>query len=190
MHADWGALVSWLPDFSAIDWAQSLPYIAAIIVIIAGLIGIFLAIITLPGAWIAIAVSLLVWWWQPQLFEWWTFLIAILIAGLGELIEFAASALGAAKAGSTRKGAIGAAIGTLVGAIAGIPFWPPIGTIVGGVLGAALGAFIAERGAANRTWGQAGKASVGAAIGRIIATIAKGIIAGGVALVLAIATFW
>lgn len=178
-------MTSWLND---IDWAASLPWIAAAIVALACLVGIFLSAVTLPGAWIAIAVSLLVWWWQPQMFEWWTFLIAVLFAALGELVEFVASALGAAKAGASKKGMIGAMIGTLVGAIAGMPFGAIIGSIIGGVLGAALGAFVGEFGFANRPWKEAGKASAGAAIGRVLATVGKTIFAGAVGLTLCLAT--
>lgn len=177
-------MMTWFND---IDWAASLPWIAAAIVAVACLAGIFLTVVTLPGAWIAIAVTLLVWWWQPSLFEWYTFLIAAIFAALGEAIEFLAGALGAAKAGASKKGMIGATIGTLLGAIIGTFFGPIIGSIIGGVLGAALGAFIGEYHYASRHWKEAGKASAGAAIGRVIATIGKTIFAGAVALTLCIA---
>lgn len=177
-------MTSWLSD---IDWAASLPWIAAAIVAVACLAGIFLTVVTLPGAWVAIAVTLLVWWWQPSLFEWYTFAIAVIFAGLGEVVEFLAGALGAAKAGASKKGMIGATIGTIVGAIAGIPFGAIFGSIIGGVLGAALGAFIGEFGFASRHWKEAGKASAGAAIGRVLATIGKTFFAGAVALTLCLA---
>ena len=179
--------MTWLPD---VDWAASVPWIAGVIVLVACLVGVFLTVITLPGAWIAIAVSLLVWWWQPQLFEWWTFLIAGAFAAVGELVEFAASALGAAKAGASKKGMIGAAIGTLIGAIAGLPFGAIIGSIVGGVLGAALGTFIGEFGFAKRHWKEASKASAGAAVGRMVATIAKTLFAGAAGVALCMALVW
>ena len=179
--------MTWLHN---VDWGASLPWIAAAIVAIAGLAGVFLTVVTLPGAWITIAISLLVWWWQPSLFEWWTFLIVVILAALGELLEFVASALGAAKAGASKHGVIGATIGTLAGAILGIPFLAPVGPIIGGVAGAALGAFVGEFGFASRHWKEAGKASIGAAIGRVVATLGKTLFAGAVALALCIAVVW
>ena len=179
--------MSWIHE---IDWAAGVPVVAGLVVVIACLVGIFLTVLTLPGAWIAIAVSLLVWWWQPQMFEWWTFLIALIFAALGEVVEFAAGALGAAKAGASKKGMIGATIGTLLGAIIGTFFGPIIGSIIGGVLGAALGAFVGEFGFASRHWKDAGKASAGAAIGRVLATIGKTIFAGAVALTLCLAVLF
>lgn len=175
--------LDWLPD---IDWAQAWPTVAAVILVVTALVGLVLTALTLPGPWITLAVALVLWWWQPQLFEWWTLLLAALIAGVGELVEFAASMVGAAKAGATRKGALGAAVGTLIGAIAGMPFGLFIGAIVGGVLGAAIGATLAERGWADRSWREAGKAGAGAAIGRLVATVAKTMIAGASALVLCV----
>lgn len=142
-------MMTWLNE---VNWAASLPSIGAAIIAVAGLAGIVLTAITFPGAWIAIAVSLLVWWWQPALFEWYTFLVAVLFAALGEVVEFLAGALGAAKAGASKKGMIGATVGTIIGAIVGIPFVPPLGAIVGSVLGAAVGAFVGEYGYASRHW--------------------------------------
>jgi hypothetical protein len=68
------------------------------------------------------------------------------MALLGELIEFAAGAAGAAKSGGSRRGMILSMLGAMGGSIAGamlgvfIPI-PVIGSLIGAVAGGALGAF-------------------------------------------------
>jgi uncharacterized protein YqgC (DUF456 family) len=181
--------VSWIPDVNWLEVGSATVDILIVVgVVVAGLVGIVLTVLTLPGMWVTLALCLLLWWAQPDLFSWWTLLIALLIAGLGELIEFIASALGAAKGGATRAGMVGAAVGSIVGAVAGAPFFFPIGSIVGGVIGAAVGAIIAERGtSASSTWGHAARAGTGAAVGRLAATLGKAFLAGAMALLLALA---
>ena len=106
------------------------------------LAGIALAAVTLPGVWLALCVALLCNLWQPGMFNWWTLGICAGAGALGEIIELAASALGAKKAGGTRAGALSALGGTLIGAFAGSFFFFPIGTVAGAVLGAGIGAMI------------------------------------------------
>ena len=107
------------------------------------------------------------------MFSWWTLGACALLAALGELIELAASALGAAKAGGSRAGSCCALGGSIAGAIGGSFFLPPIGTIVGAVLGAGLGAGLGELYFAGKTWNTAAKIGTGAAVGRLVATVCK-----------------
>ncbi len=175
------------------DWVQSADWshVAAIaIVVTAALLGIVLTLLTLPGTWVLLCAATLVKLWQPELMPWWVLAAAGLLAVVGEAIEFFASALGAAKGGASRRGAIGAIVGSVVGAVVGSPFLFPIGTIAGGVVGAAAGTMIAERGTANKTWSEATRAGSGAAAGRLVATVAKTGIACVMALALGIAVFF
>lgn len=175
------------------DWVQSADWshVAAIaIVVIAALLGVILTLLTLPGTWVLLSAALLVKLWQPELMPWWVLAAAVLLAVVGEAIEFFASAMGAARGGASRRGAIGAIVGSVVGAVVGSPFLFPIGTIAGGVVGAAAGTMIAERGTANKTWTQATRAGSGAAAGRLVATVAKTGIACVMALALGIAVFF
>jgi uncharacterized protein YqgC (DUF456 family) len=110
---------------------------------------------------------------------------------LGEVIEFAASAAGAAKQGASKRGValsmVGAIIGSVLGVMAGSPV-PIVGNFVmallGGALGAFGGAYLGEtwkgrpeadrvaigRGAfAGRIWGTMGKLAVGAVMLAILA---------------------
>lgn len=148
-------------------------YLAASIVVVVSLMGIGLTLVTLPGAWLMLATAVVCNLWQPGMFNWWTLGIGAGIALLAEILEFAASAVGAKKTGGSRSGAVGSIIGAVIGAIAGTAFLPPIGTIAGAVVGAGAGALIAERGIASKNWTDSAKVAGGAAAGRLVATILK-----------------
>jgi len=163
---------------------------AATSVTLAALIGVALTLVTLPGMWLALLIAVGMQIWQPTLFNWWTLVACAVLAFIGEVIEFAASAAGAAKGGASKKGAFGAIGGSLIGAIVGSFFIPPIGTILGAVLGAGLAVAWVEMAFSQRTLTQAAKAGTGAAAGRLLATVAKTLIAACVALALCIAAWW
>ena len=107
---------------------------AQIVVVLMALAGVLLTVMTLPGAWIAIAAAIGCQFWQPGLYSWWTLGAAAGLAAIGEVLELVASAMGASKAGASKKGATGAVIGSIVGAIAGSFVVPIVGTIVGAVV--------------------------------------------------------
>lgn len=161
-------------------------WVAAILVVVASVLGIALTVVTLPGAWLAVAVGAGVCLWRPELMSWWAVGGAAGLALLAEVVEFGASAVGAAKGGGGKAGAIGSIIGSLLGAILGAALFFVVGAIVGGVVGAALGALIAERGIAKKTWEESAKVGWGAAVGRFLATVFKTLFAAAIALVLTI----
>ena len=172
-------------------------YVAASIVTLFALLGVVLTAATLPGIWIMILAAAGCQAWlmlrQPpmQMFEWWTLGACLIIALVAEVVEIFASAVGAKKAGGTRRGAIGSVIGALGGALLGTVFIPiPIlGTIAGAALGAGAGAIIAERHNGRKTWSEASTIGAGAAIGRLAATVAKVAFACIVATILCTAAF-
>jgi uncharacterized protein len=168
----------------------SMEYAAASILALVSLIGLALTIVTLPGAWLICAAAVLVKaLWVPDIFEWWLVAVLVGLAIVGEVIELVAGALGAAKGGGSKKGAIGAVLGTLAGAIGGSFFIPPIGTVIGAVAGAGIGSAAAEMYWAKRSWQDAAKAGTGAAIGRLIATFFKVSITLAIGLTVCIAAF-
>lgn len=174
----------WLTDA---DW----PHAGAVVLMTIGaLAGVVLTLLTLPGTWVALVTALGIKLWQPDLFDWWVLAVALVLALIGEAIEFGAGALGAAKAGASRRGALGAIVGSIVGAILGSPFFFPIGTILGGVAGAAAGTLVMERGTTQKSWGEASRAGAGAAAGRLVATLAKTGVAAVIALLLAVAVWF
>lgn len=159
--------------------------------------GVLLTAFTLPGIWFALLAAGAGQWWslatQPEpMFSWWTLGLCAGLALIAELVEVGASAVGASKAGGTKKGAIGSVIGAILGAIVGtlaLGFLPVLGTIIGASLGAGLGALLLEKHLGEKTWKEAGKVGAGAAIGRLLATLAKIIFAAAVAAVLSVAAF-
>jgi uncharacterized protein len=175
-------------DFLAgVDW----PHVLAVgIILVVGLAGVVMTLLTLPGPWVTLAAALGIKVWQPELFPWWVLIGVAGLAIAAEVIEFVAGALGATRAGATRRGAWGAIVGSIVGAIAGSPLLFPIGTIAGGVVGAAAGTLVMERGASDKTWKEASRAGAGAAVGRLVATLAKTAFAAAMALALGIAVFF
>lgn len=161
-------------------------YAAASIVILASLLGVLLTALTLPGAWLALVAAVLCNLWEPGLLAWETIACAFAAALLAEIIEFFASAAGAAKAGGSKRGALGSVVGSLVGAIVGAPFLLLVGALIGAVIGAGVGALIAERGLAGRTWADSARIGRGAAIGRFWASLVKVALAAVVALILSV----
>lgn len=166
--------------------------VAASLVTLIALAGVLITAVTLPGIWTALLLTLLVWWWRPELFEWWSIAIVGALAVLGEVAEFLASAAGAAKAKGSKAGAVGSIVGALVGGVAGtivLPI-PIIGTVVGAIVGAGAGAIIAERGHQGRPWKESLEVGRGAAVGRALAVVVKTVVAGAAAAVLIVAAWW
>lgn len=148
-----------------------------------------LTLLTLPGTWLMVLIGIGVKVWQTEMVSWWTIAALLALAGTGEILELFASAVGARRSGGSRAGGVGAIVGGLIGAIAGTPVFPVLGTIIGAVLGAGLGALVVERGMGKRTWRDSARSGVGAAQGRLIATVLKGVIAVVMALTLSVAVF-
>src|SRR5882724_8420150 len=96
--------------------------LAAVIVILASVVGVGLTLLTLPGTWLAVLIAAAVALCRPELISWWTVGAAAALDVIAEVVELVASAAGAAKGGASRAGAIGAITGSLVGAIVGTPF--------------------------------------------------------------------
>lgn len=101
----------------------------------------------LPGNWlmvVATAVYVVLTPAQlPTALGWGTVVILLVLALLGEIVEFVAGALGVTRAGGSRRGAlmalVGSFLGGLVGMVIGIPI-PLIGPILAALLFAGLGA--------------------------------------------------
>ncbi len=104
-------------------------------------------LIGMPGNWLMLAaISAFTYWALPEhgAGTWGYTISAAVLALIGEVVEFGASAAGLAKGGSKRGAAlamIGAIIGSLVGAALGLPI-PVIGSVIGIVLCSAFGAML------------------------------------------------
>ena len=112
-------------------------------------------LVALPGNWIAIAAVAIYVWLGPEdgraAISVVTLSIGFLLALMGEAIELVAAAMGAKRAGASRRSTlfalIGSMVGAIVGAVVGIPI-PAVGSILAAILfggaGAMAGAMYGE----------------------------------------------
>jgi uncharacterized protein len=153
------------------------------------------SLFTLPGNWIVVALAAGFAWLFPHEagrgIGWTVVWVSLGLAMLGEVVEFAAGAAGAAKHGASRRAVVlslaGALVGSIVGMMIGTPV-PIVGSfimaLVGGAAGAFAGAYFGEmwkgrskdaqfaagQGAfVGKIWGTLGKLACGAVIVAIVA---------------------
>ena len=150
------------------------------------------AMVGLPGIWLMLATSALVEYYTRQdFFSPQTLWLALLLAALGELLEFVAGSRGAKKAGAGRRGSWGALLGGISGALIGTVVIPV--PLVGSLVGAAVGAFglatlLEKDGGMDLS--AALKAGRGAAKGQVTGTLLKLILGTAVWVLLTVASFW
>ncbi len=174
---------------------ESIVVLSAILLVVAALACWALNVIGLPGNWLVVAVAAIYAYFMPDErrldISLWTVLGLLALAAVGEAIEFFAGALGASKAGASKRGTALALVGSLVGGMVG--FFAPIpvvGQIVGPIVGASVGAMVGA--VLGEQWkGRDLDASLNighaAFWGRLIGTLGK-ILVGCVMLVLIIAS--
>ena len=156
-----------------------------------------LNLIALPGNWIAILLMAIYAWLGPEQgvvqLGVASLAIAFVLGLVGEGIEFAAGALGASRAGASRRATVAAIVGSVIGALTGgvigipIPvFGPILAAILFGGLGATAGAMLAEwnRG---RPWRENWRIGQAAFWGRTAGTVGKMIAGLGILVVCVVA---
>jgi uncharacterized protein YqgC (DUF456 family) len=137
-------------------------WILAIALVVIGLAGILLP--ALPGTILIFAGLLLAAWADGfQRVGIATLVVIGLLGAASYGIDFIAAALGAQRAGASRRAMIGAALGTLLGLPLGLP-----GLILGPLVGAVIGEF-----SVHRDFGRAGRAGAAAWIGFAIGAAVK-----------------
>ena len=126
---------------------QSIVILAAILLVVAAFACWALNVIGLPGNWLVVALAAIYSYFMPDErrldISVLTVVGLLALAALGEAIEFLAGALGASKAGASKRGTALALVGSLVGGIVGIfvPI-PVVGQVVGPIVCASLGALV------------------------------------------------
>jgi uncharacterized protein YqgC (DUF456 family) len=137
----------------------------------------------LPGNWCAVALLAVYAWLGPQesraAIGYAAVSAAFIAALIGEVVEFAAGALGAKRAGASRRSTLyavaGSVIGAIGGAVIGIPV-PVIGSILAAILcgglGAASGAIYGEW-SDGRAWRESWTIGHAAFWGRTFGVFAK-----------------
>jgi uncharacterized protein len=140
-------------------------------------------LIGLPGNWLIVLAAAAYAWLFPDdsslAISWHVVLALVALAVIGELAELAASAMGVAKAGGSRRGVVLAILGSIVGSVVGIVVGLPIpiigslaAAIVFGGLGALAGAVIAEQ-SLGRNLDSSLEIGKAAFVGRLLGTVAK-----------------
>jgi len=125
-------------------------YLMATLLLLANLTAWLSILFLVPGNWIMVLLSALFYAFMPGSenngITLTVLLIAVALAGLGELVEMLGGSAGAAKKGASRRAMILSLLGTfvfsLLGAMVGTPFLPPAGTVAGAILGGSVGAYI------------------------------------------------
>jgi uncharacterized protein YqgC (DUF456 family) len=163
------------------DWIY---WVCLSLLLLANVVCWLVSFFMMPGNWVMVALAAVCAFFLPEQegglgVSWWAVLVLALLAGLGELIEFAAGAAGAAKQGASRRAMmlslVGAIIGSVAGAIIGLPI-PFVGPVVAALGGAGAGAFLGAY--LGETWkGRSGEermnVSKGALVGRLLGTVGK-----------------
>jgi uncharacterized protein YqgC (DUF456 family) len=152
-----------------LDW---LYYVLLLVVLITGWL---ITILSLPGLWLMVAAA--------GVFAWvtndsgyvsvTTIVVLAVIALLAEIAELLAGAMGAQRAGASKRAMLGAIVGGFFGALLGtfIPI-PIVGNIIGACIGCFLGALGVELGI-GKSSGAAFRVGTGAAVGRLAAIVLK-----------------
>jgi len=143
-----------------------LEIIAVIIASLVVLVGLVITLFGLPGTFVvfsaAIIYDLITWSWGVSKLA---LVVLLVIALLGELLEWVFTLYGAKKFKTSTFAIIGLIIGTIAGAIIGVPI-PIIGSVVGALLGAFIGAFVFSY-IEHRRFQKSMEAGIGAFLTRI-----------------------
>src|SRR5688572_27920449 len=137
-------------------------WIAAVILVLVGLVGIVLP--ALPGHILILAGLILAAWADGFTRVGPAMLVLIGVIGASSYaVDFAAAALGAKHMGASKRAMVGAALGTVLGLFFGF-----VGVVIGPLLGAVIGELTQ-----HRDWKRVGKAGMAAWIGFAIGTAVK-----------------
>ncbi|HEX2207829.1 MAG TPA: DUF456 domain-containing protein [Longimicrobium sp.] len=144
--------------------------------------GLLLIPFGLPGTWLQVlGVAGYGFATGFQTVGWATITFVLVLAAVGEVIEFALGGRYARKYGGSRRAAWGAIIGGIVGAIVGVPVFL-IGSVIGAFIGAFAGAAALEL-TRNPELRSALRVGWGAFVGRMVAVAAKSAIGVAIAAV-------
>lgn len=166
---------------------------------VVNLVWVALVLAGLPGNWLMLITTLALAWyrWQPdlpadqQMFHPATLIVLVVLALVGELLEFLAGFAGARRSGSSWWGSLAGIGGAMVGAVAGtmlIPL-PLVGTLMGAGIGAFAGTAIVER---HRGQGvhESLKRGAGASVGQLLGIFGKLLMGVAIYVISLVAAVW
>jgi uncharacterized protein len=168
-------------------------YVLLLILMLLNALCLVLVVFGIPGNWLMVLLTCLFAWWQREagVFSGGTLVAIVILALMGELIEFLAGMLGARRSGTSWRGSIAAIFGAIIGALVGtfaIPI-PLVGTLVGASVGAGGAVWVIET-IRGQPVDRSLQRAVHAGLGQIIGTSSKmavGVVIWGV---IAVAAFW
>jgi uncharacterized protein len=172
--------------------------VVSVLLLLVNTVGVFLVLMQLPGTWLMLGATVGVAWWRwdgwsgAGVIGGWTLVVLLVLALVGELVEFLGPAMGAVKEKSSRRAAVLAVVGGVVGAIVGtvvLVFLPVVGTLIGAVVGSGLFSMMGDLWA-GRGWEPALRGGKGAAVGRFWGALGKLMIAVAMWVVVAWALVW
>lgn len=155
-----------------------LSLIGLIIYLLFILAGLLLVPLSLPGLWVIVGASVvysLFADFQPSTSDLWVLFVLVILATLGELLEFGISVLGSKKMKVSNGAIVCSIVGGIVGAIIGAPIIL-IGSLIGLIVGVFLGAFAYEM-VVKKDFVVALEASVATSFSRVTAMFVKTMIA-------------
>jgi uncharacterized protein YqgC (DUF456 family) len=124
--------------------ATVLHILGILLLFTACLLALFSLVIGVPGTFIIVAVAFIYAWATGfAAVHWSTLGWLLLLAVIGEGIEFLAASVAASGTRPSRRVTIGALVGALIGGIVGTPILFGIGSLLGALAGAFLGAALA-----------------------------------------------
>lgn len=184
--------------------------LVAVLFLLAGGLCVLGVVAQLPGTWVLLALAAGIEWsdrlWRPAddpaTFDTRILVGCLVLALLGELLEFVAGAVGLRRGGGSPRGMWGSLLGGFAGIFLFTPlfaFVPLLGTFLGVLLGTFGGALLGELshqrrllpdGPASGHARAALRPALWAALGRILGTTGKVAVAVAMWLALAVSAFW
>ncbi len=155
-------------------------------------LGVLLVVLQLPGTWLICVSTLLVGWMYMGVFGKAVMVGLIIMAILGEIVEFLGVALGAGNAKGSRRSVILAVVGGMIGGILGmifLAFIPLIGALIGAAAGGGIGSILGDLWA-GREWHIAFRTGRAAAAGRFWGALGKVVVAMIMWLMVVVALLW
>ncbi|MCA9157011.1 MAG: DUF456 domain-containing protein [Planctomycetales bacterium] len=173
----------------------------AVLFTLLAVVGWIANVLGLPGNWLIVCLALGGWLLAPEPYRSHVSLLSVVAIGLvaivGEILEFAASAMGASRMGGSKRGTALAIVGSIGGAVFGlfsgalIPV-PIIGSLIASLLlgagGAFMGAVAGERWA-GKDWDASLQIGNAAFRGRLLGTVGKAV-CGTIACGIFVAAIW
>ncbi len=152
-------------------------YVWLVSLVVLCFVGVALTVVRMPGTWLIMAAAAACSWH----FDWaspsWKIVVALgVMALLAEGLEMAASLITAHKAGASKRALWYAMAGGFLGMFMFTIPLPIIGTVLGGALGCFAGALIGEI-SQHDDLAKGAKVGLFAAVGQVLGTMAKSMIA-------------